>query len=304
MFEHPYFNSDEPFLNSYPRNGPCIAMLMPTVEETLVNALCATLKSLAFLQGDDKKFPAPVLVFNDGKLSGDQKKFLVSCTARPITFPLVNSLDDLPEGYSPSLSSIISHGKADERRRCNISRFWMAGIWKHPSIKLYETILRIEPNSCFKQPNEFLPNFKYTGYHYHSQFFGLDPKDGDSNGLLEYTERFLEDIGRSPGDPMMMDFIKASWELHGRLPVFRSNFEVMSKTFMTRWDVKRWYEELTEKKPFGMYENLWNEGTIRFVSAALFAKSSEISTSYPMGFAQDACSMKEVEAALQNSNVV
>ena len=81
----------------YKKNGPVIATLVTNSTKD-TDELRLSLQSLMFLQGDDPDHPAPVLVFNEGDLSGKQVQLIVSSTNRPVAFPIVD-LTTFPPGF-------------------------------------------------------------------------------------------------------------------------------------------------------------------------------------------------------------
>lgn len=54
-------------------------------------------------------------------------------------------------------------------------RFWITTIWKHPAIQRFDAAMRIDTNSCFREFNDNLPDFKLIAIDYHSQYVGVVP---------------------------------------------------------------------------------------------------------------------------------
>jgi len=266
-----------------------------------VDDACLALKSLAFLQGDDDRHPAPVLIFNEGDLTDDQLYFLVSCTERPIAFPLVD-FTTFPGGFDKQVNTQMFHvEKRKEWGYYQMLRFWITAIWKHPALEPYETIMRIDSDSCFTEKNDFLPNFRYDGLIYFSQYVGMEDGKDYTIGLLDTAEKFMKSIGqKSPNNLVLWDFIKTSWEKHQTLPVFRTNLEVCKKSFMTRWDVMQWHETLTEKEPFGVFRYRWADSAERYLTMAMFGSMDKVMMSYPVGYGhKEMCAKEQVLESIE-----
>jgi len=299
LFIPPYFNTEDPLLEKYPPDGPVIAILVSSREKDVVEA-CTALRSLVFLGGDNEDYPAPILAFNEGDLSTEQIEYIVGCTKRPISFPFVD-FSVLPEGFNEHVSAKMFRVKGrSEWGYYQMIRFWVTGIWKHPAISRYETIMRIDTDSCFKERNPYLPNFAYEGIEYHSQYVGIEDGKDYTTGFLDAAEEFLKKIGKAPADPMMWDFIKQTWTRHQSLPVFRTNFELAKKSFMLRDDVMKWHESLTEYEPFGVFRYRWGDAVERFLTVAMFTNNAKLLTNYVLGYGhKQNCPAEEVEAALE-----
>lgn len=313
-----YFNSDPKsigkaelsLLNSkfYHPGGPCIATLV-TEEDKDVEELQTALKSLAFLNGDkNPAHPAPVLVFNEGNLNSEQVKAIVQSTTRPIAFPLVDFVS-FPQGFDPDNESpeFIVKGRKTWGYYQMI-RFWVTGIWKHPAITNFETVMRIDSDSCFKEPNAYLPNFANENLSYHSQYVGVEDGVKFLTGLFDFAKNFMAEV-KDPPEPrnyLLWDMAKKSWESEQpTLPVFRTNFEVSRKSFMQRQDVTRWHVALTEKEPFGILRHRWGDAVTRFLTASMFVNMDEIMTIRPTGyFHKIGCTKEEVEEALEKHNLI
>lgn len=283
---------EDPILigNVYPKNGPVIATLVPSAQKD-VDELGRALRSLVRLKGDkDSDFPAPVLIFNEGDLSMEQKKMLASNTNRPVAFPLVD-FSEFPEGFNPRDETVQFSVKGRSSwGYYQMIRFWVTGIWMHPALKPYGTVMRIDSDSCFMEDNDVLPNLPFDHINYHSQYVGLEPNKNFVKGLFEWNKSWLESQGKLPGNPFFWNMAKSSYELHGTLPLFRTNFEVNRKSFMQRRDIYRWFEALTEKEPFGIFRHRWGDAVIKYLMVATFTSSETVVCSKPDGYAhKDLC---------------
>jgi len=274
---------DKSFLLEYPTNGPVIAILLASREQD-VKDVCVALRSLVFLGGDNPDYPAPVLIFNEGDIMDEQKTSITGCTNRPIAYPLVN-FTSLPDGFDGQVESkMFRVGGRKEWGYYHMVRFWITGIWQHPALEPYETIMRMDTDSCFKQTNPTLPNFKYNDLVYYSQYVGLEDGKEYTIGLLEFAEKFLKKVGRYPASPMLWDFIKLSWKMHNSLPVYMTNFELSRKSFMLHPDVMMWHEALTEHEPYGIFKYRWGDAVERFLTSVMFASNDRVMMSEPFGY--------------------
>jgi len=73
-------------------------------------------------------------------------------------------------------------------------------IWKHPAIEHFETIMRIDSDSCFKDVNSYLPNFMNDALYYHSQYVGFENGAEYVNGLYDFAVNYMQTV-RIPSEP-------------------------------------------------------------------------------------------------------
>jgi len=271
------------FPASYPKNGPVISILVASRQKD-VDEACLALQSLVFLGGDSKEHPAPVLMFNEGDLSEEQTAFIIGCTTRPIAFPLVN-FTSFPEGWDHEVSAKkFLVGGRNEWGYYQMIRFWVTGIWKHPALDPYEIVMRMDTDSCFKEVNDYLPDFEYDNMKYHSQYVGVEDGKNYTTGFLDHATKWMKNNSRVPADPMMWDFIKSSWKKHQSLPVMRTNFELTRKSFMQQKGVMAWHESLTEHEPYGVFKYRWGDAVERFLTMAMFTTNDSIFTKRVEGY--------------------
>jgi len=157
-----------------------VIVTIVTKDKSDVNQLCNALESLIFLQGD-ADYLSPVLVFHEGDLTDEQLERIVLSTNRPVGFPYFDSssfprafnhkkfMNSISVSSSSSLhffgTSKTSTSKTKTQLQDTLGykqmlRFWISGLWKHPSIKAYDIIMRIDSDSCFKEVNNHLPSFE------------------------------------------------------------------------------------------------------------------------------------------------
>lgn len=286
-------------MERYRPGGPVICCLVANNEKD-VEDLSLGLRSLVFLNGDSD-LPSPVLVFNEGDLSAEAIVKLRSSTRRPIAFPVVD-FSSFPEGFDPNATSSVEHFEVRGRKSWGyyqMIRFFVTGIWEHPSVARYEFVMRFDSDSCFKRPNDYLPYMKHEHLVYHSQYVGVVGEHGKKflNGLYDFAANF----GKRPSNPLLWHFIETNWKANGTLPLFMTNFELSRKSFMTRPDVKMFHRALSEEEPFGILRYRWGDAITRFLEAALYGTDENVLTIWPEGYHHKReCSKEDVEQALRD----
>jgi len=268
-----------------------------------IEELQTALKSLEFLQGDKNPDAlAPVLVFNEGDIGDDAIKFIVASTNRPVAFPRVN-FKKFPEGF------VVDNEKApfpvagrEPWGYVQMIRFWTTMVWRHPAVRHFNTVMRIDSDSCFKAVNDYLPNFKNDDLFYHSQYVGVEPGGNFIDGMFDFVTDYMETT-QHPSQArnyLLWHYIVSVWNNDQTLPLFRTNFELAKVEFMTRGDVARFNDALTEKEPFGVLRKRWGDAVLRFLTMAVFVDNDKIMTIRPTGyFHKQGCSKEEVDEALQ-----
>jgi len=290
--------------NNYPiGKGSVIALLVSGRPQDVEEAQTA-LKSLEFLKGDkNPEHPAPVLIFNEGDLSKEEELALASSTNRPISFPRVD-FTSFPEGFDPDTEKIEFKVKGRPKwGYYQMIRFWTTTIWKQAAIERFDTVMRIDSDSCFKEVNDYLPNFQYDGLYYHSQYVGVEPLHGANyiEGMYDFVQNWMADTHQpsEPRNPLLWHYATTIWESQRTLPLFRTNFELSKKSFMQRGDVARFHEAVTEKSPFPVLRHRWGDAVLRYLMVSVFESPSRVMTVRPTGyFHKEGCSKMEVEEAL------
>ena len=242
---------------------------------------------MKFLKGDkDPNRKAPVLIFNENNINDETKKDLASYTDRPVAFPIVD-FSIFPEGFNPNNETVDFQVKGRaEWGYYQMIRFWITQIWMPEAIAPYGTVMRIDTDSCFMEPNPTLPNFATSQAVYHSQYVGLEPKKEYVQGLWDWNTQWMKsEDNKMSGNPMFWAYVKNTHELEGTLPLFRTNFELARKSFMQKRDVFKWNEAITEQEPFGIYRHRWGDAVVRFLMAAIFPQSEMVVMSRPAGYA-------------------
>ena len=98
-----------------------------------------------------------MLIFNENNLNDDIKIDLAACTDRPVAFPIVD-FSIFPAGFDPKNETVKFQVKGRDEWGCyQMTRFWVTGTWTHPAAKPYGTVMRVDSDSCFMEPNPALP---------------------------------------------------------------------------------------------------------------------------------------------------
>lgn len=290
-----YFSNEMPFLmkvgdrikiksmKRYPPDGPVIVTFISnsTVD---FSSLKTTLKSLRYMNGDDPDFPAPILVFHEGFLTVPNQKEIAAFTNRPVAFPIVNFLE-LPSHFEVSRNHANKNIWADNQ----IQRFWISGVWKHPALQGFETIMKIEQSSCFKNFNERLPRLFDDDLVYHSRYIGYEQNFESSQNLVDLVQSYVEKNSLKPANENSMEFITTAWKNTKSLPIFNTKLEVVRKSFMNRNDVSQFNHALTDAKAFDTFQYRWSLHAVRYITMALFAEDGRVLKSPHVGWSQNDC---------------
>ena len=307
VFDQEYYN-----LDSYQKNvtkklstkeypvgeGTVIAIL---ISKDDLDQVKVALQSLTFLQGDtNPKHPAPVLIFNEGNLTDATKEEISLCTDRPIGFPVVDFSS--PVEYSNS-----DHEEHEKSWDYKFMRFWVTSIWKQPVIQRFDSVMRIDSDSCFKEVNDFLPNFSNDYLYYHSPFVGLT-KNSNIEGLFDFVKSWMKHNkdSKNPENELLFHYAEASWKSKKTLPAFLTTFELSRISFMQQRDVVGFQNAVTEKEPHPMLKYLWEDSVLRFLTLSVFASSDRLSTEPIKGYVhkdRQGCTRVEVEKALLAHNL-
>jgi len=288
-------------LNYYPKGGPVIAVLVTNLDSDIED-LRVALRSLEFLEGDDPDFPTPVLVFNEGDLATEQTHIIIESTNRPIAFPTVVDFTKFPDGFEPNTEPMFVRMGSKRKKwgYYHMIRFWITEIWQHPALDPYETVMRIDSDSCFLGPNPHLPKFAHDHMVYHSTYVGYEfGKTRYIHGFYDFVQEYTIEHSIKPKNLMLWQFVLSAYEASQSLPVFQTNLEISRKSFMQRKDVKQFHETVTEKEPFGVFRYRWGDAVVRFITMALFADDEVVMKSPFVGYGhKEQCKKDEVLTAL------
>ena len=172
-------------------------------------------------------------------------------------------------------------------------RFWTVGIWRHPAIQQYETLMRMDTDSCFLLRQQGAINNGADAAakeHSISLLPRMDPKlvyqsieappsyNTFVHGLFDHAMNYVERENINPSYPELWEQAKKMWEEEENTPLFKTNFEVVQVSFFQRPDVIKWHESLSEMEPFGVWRNRWGDAHTRFLTIAMFGTKETVST--------------------------
>lgn len=300
-----YEDEDENVITSilpdehYPAgDGTVISVLVASDEN---EQLKATLRSLAFLQGnEDPEHPEPVLVFHEGHLSSEQMKEIAQFTDRPIGFPIVDF------SYLPRSSNPEQEDHQDSWDYL-FMKFWVTLIWKHPAVQRFDTVMRIDSDSCFKNVNDYLPHFQNDFLYYHSPFVGLT-QGSNIDGLFDFVKTWIKQNkpSQEADNELLFDYAEASWNLKKTLPAFQTTFELVKISFMKQKDVVKFSEALIGASSNQSQNVIWDDSVLRFLTLSAFAPDDRLTTEAIAGYVhknKKGCSIEEVEKSLTAHNL-
>lgn len=266
---------------------PAITTLIPNTPNDLRD-FCLALRSLESLAVDDPSLKAaPVFAFNEGDISFEQKDMIRACTDRPVYFPEVDF--DFPPGFDSEkeieankMARTVSTGGQNLGRPqwgyTQMIRFWTSRIWKHPALQGYDTIMRIDTDSCFVNggdPEDLNLPGMMKRYLYRSKGPGTGINQW-IDGLYDFTVEYMKKEGITPSYPELWKIIEDTWNEKGVLRTVGTNFEVSRLSFFQRPDVAKWLDALTETPPYGVFRYRWGDAQTRVLTLAMFGTKENV----------------------------
>lgn len=263
-----------------------IATLIPDTPNDLRD-FCLGLRSLESLAVDDvTQKAAPVFAFNEGDISFEQKDMIRSCTDRPVYFPEVEF--DFPPGFNEAMAiedkitKSVSQGGQNLGRPAwgyaQMIRFWTSRIWKHPALQGYDTIMRIDTDSCFVNGGD-PEDLNLPGMMKRYQYRSKGPGTGINqwiDGLYDFAVDHMKKEGITPSNPDLWKIIEDTWNEKHTLRTVGTNFEVSRLAFFQREDVAKWLDALTETPPYGVFRYRWGDAQTRVLTLAMFGTKDNI----------------------------
>eukprot|EP00586_Coscinodiscus_wailesii_P001847 CAMPEP_0172479328 /NCGR_PEP_ID=MMETSP1066-20121228/3871_1 /TAXON_ID=671091 /ORGANISM="Coscinodiscus wailesii, Strain CCMP2513" /LENGTH=287 /DNA_ID=CAMNT_0013239717 /DNA_START=46 /DNA_END=906 /DNA_ORIENTATION=- len=231
-----------------------VIMLLPNDADDLED-LKYNLRALGKYEVIKKE--TPIVFFHEASFPVEQKWNIMKWTLNPVSFHVADF--SFPEGF------VSAEGIDEEQTNRNwayslTQRFWISGVWKHPAIRQFETVMRIDTDSCFVNgpidvEDMHLPALRGR-YIYRSD----GPSTGVDawiDGLYDFAEAYRSVNNISPSHPELWERLKNMWIEEGTLPVFDTSFEISRVPFFRRRDVMMWHNALTESEPYGVLRNRW-----------------------------------------------
>ena len=128
-------------------------------------------------------------------------------------------------------------------------------IWEHESIAPFDTITRIDSDSCWTQPltmdgpGQFLPGLPH-GKVYYANHLLYDAPFVTKN-FVEFTRAYIAKNNLTLMNP---ELLKSHLSLDNLTCITYNNFEVTLVDFMLHPQVKKWHFQITNEAPFNVYK--------------------------------------------------
>lgn len=169
----------------------------------------------------------------------------------------------------------------------DLTLHYIIGMWKHPAIQQFDTIMRIDTDSCFLENASVnfssLPNLPSSEIVYMS----INPPHGAPTyvkGLYDFAFEYMERHQLSPKNKQLWQIVEEAHTQFQTLPVFKTNFEICSRRFFQSTEVMQWHESLTELEPFGVWRGRWGDAQTRFLTMAMFTTEEQVYISETEGY--------------------
>jgi len=243
-----------------------VVILVPDNDEDL-NDLKFALRSLRSNKIVQKE--TPILIFHEDSFPVEKKWEIMKWTLNPISFHLGDF--SFPEGFSPDDESDPNSASVWGYSLTN--RFWIYSLWTHSAVRQFDTIMRIDTDSCFVEPGFDVEDLQLPAIRGRYVYRSSGPSTGVNvwiDGLFEFAENYMEQNNITPKHPELWERTKNMWYDEGTLPVFSSNFEVNRVSFFLRHDVMMWHHDLTDSEPFGVFNEKWGDAQTRVLTMAMF----------------------------------
>jgi hypothetical protein len=268
-----------PFSGNTPRKiSTTAAIVTLTANKTKdMERLCTALHSLKFLP-DARNHSRPlasVLIFHENNIPHPTLANLQNCTPRPLSFP---SVDDYFDSYPPGFDPVKEPSPWRRRTKfgyAQMIRFYVTGLWKHPAIQGYESVMRLDNDATWDRntlQNETFPDLPMDKV-YHANVLSSDPPEYCS-GIWWVARNYIATHNISVANPQMWKIFSRHFHEGGdrRCLMWYNNFEVVRVPFMQQPQVQHWHETVTEHEPFGVYRRRWGDNIIRFLTMTIFAE--------------------------------
>jgi hypothetical protein len=230
---------------------------------------------------------APVIIFHENNIPYPTLANFQNCTERPLSFPLVNDyFDSYPPGFDPVNEPSPWHRRT-KFGYAQMIRFFVTGIWEHPAIQGYETIMRLDNDATWDRrtpKNETFPDLPLDKV-YHANFVSLDGPTY-CEGIWEVAKSYIATNNITVANPEMYERFERHYRKDQHCAIFYNNFEVVRVKFMQQPQVKHWHEALTDHEPFGIFRVRWGDAIIRYLTIAFFAEPGSLLTTgdTPLGY--------------------
>jgi len=227
---------------------------------------------------------APIIVFKGKPLSQSDESSLASCgNPRPVTF--VDKIDY----YRNIPSSMRKVGQNYDYQQTQ--RFLTSQIWKEPALNAYDTVMRVTDATCLTFTSEYLPGFppndpplEYKSYTIPNQL----ELTKYTVGLYDTTAQWMSSQNIYPTFIFLWQGIVKNHEYENKIAKFSDDFEVISKAFMLRPEVRAYHDYLANsvegQKAF--YKRKWGWGVIMYLTVAIFGNPNTVSNVHVPGIVE------------------
>jgi hypothetical protein len=267
-----------------------VIVTLVTGSDEDIHNLCRALASLQHLpDAHGKKLPtADVIVFHEHDDVSDANMWLLrNCAERTLNFAEVN-FTNFPPGFDPEKED----SRLSKRTKWGYSqmiRFFVSGLWKHPAIKGYDIIMRLDSDACWRGANKKrFRTFHYgdgkahriyphlpTGYVYQRNVEKKDKKIV-CEGIYTFVANHIKTNNIAPTNRKEWARFEDTWKNEEKCLTFYNNFEIVRAEFMRQPAVQRFHEAMTETEPFGVFRYRWGDAIVRFLTIALFAEPDAV----------------------------
>eukprot|EP00586_Coscinodiscus_wailesii_P021660 CAMPEP_0172519342 /NCGR_PEP_ID=MMETSP1066-20121228/291361_1 /TAXON_ID=671091 /ORGANISM="Coscinodiscus wailesii, Strain CCMP2513" /LENGTH=467 /DNA_ID=CAMNT_0013301911 /DNA_START=66 /DNA_END=1470 /DNA_ORIENTATION=- len=266
-----------------------IAILVPDDDDDL-DDLKFSLRSLRKYEIVKKE--TPIIIFHEESFPVDKKWEIMKWTLNPISFHMADFR--FPEGFlsskdidknqvngawtyslmqrfwEPLYGNSFLLSEDIDKNQVNgawtyslVQRFWVTALWKHPSVRQFDTIMRIDTDSCFVERGFDVEDLHLPAIRGRYVYRSNGPSTGVDvwiDGLYDFTVDYVEANKITPSHPELWERVKNMWIKESTLPIFRTDFEISRISFFQRRDVRKWHDALTEREPYGVIRNRWGRG--------------------------------------------
>ena len=264
-----------------------------------VDSLTNSLRTLPFLFGDDPDALAPVLIFCEkrNEFNSKNKAQLALSTNRPIVFPLFEK-----DAAKDSKTTKLLKNDVTDNNPSNDP--WIAKLQKHPALRHFDVIIKLNTNFCFRTFNDQLPGFD-NDLSYHGAYGGFTNVTVDEHiAIFDFVKHYITSHKIKPKNLKMWDHFIATSDKKQHLPYFSTNFEIIrKKAFSERRDILNWYRFLHSKGTDLFQFTIEKEkmkGILQFITIAIFMNDNEIRTTNALGFrfGSQECAPEDIETSL------
>jgi hypothetical protein len=215
---------------------------------------------------------APVIAFTGITLPASEESVLQACSNRFVEFvDIKSSYNTFPDSFTPVPGVNYDYQQTQ--------RFLTTGLWEHEAIEEYDVIVIISDSSCITFENSEMPGLGDPEIMYQSQSFPgvFEIARKYSFGLYDITFDYISNNKMFPKNQYLWSTVVRSQHSFNALPMFNSDFEIVRKSFMQRFDVRAFHYDLSENHS-EFFERKWSSNTLRYLTMSIFARYENVAT--------------------------